>query len=158
MQISCCSQKTLLIWPWTGACEILMLNVRAHEVHQNDHSYVREVSEPTFNSLHKTLVWWTITRRPQSHKTGGWRLPRTVRYMQHPSCLWEELATHVRHLTHVLHPQSLFRCDSRGKWSLHWYTSWDLSHSDDIRWKVSQHTLAIGMRCFSKYVNSLQVC
>lgn len=78
-----------------------MLNVRAHEVHQNDHSYVREVSEPTFNSLHKTLVWWTITRRPQSHKAGGWRLPGTVQYMQHPQCLLEELATHVRHLTRV---------------------------------------------------------
>ena len=59
-------------------CETLMLDVMAPEAHQNVHGYIRELSEPTFNSLCKNLAWWLITwRTSKNHKSvkmGGWAL------------------------------------------------------------------------------------
>ena len=46
----------------TAVCETLMLDVVAPEAHQNDCSYVRELSRPTFDSLSKHLAWWAVTR------------------------------------------------------------------------------------------------
>ena len=55
-----------------------MLDVAAPEAHQNDSSYVSELSGPTFNPLHKNLAGWAVTRRTsRNHKTvkiGGWVL------------------------------------------------------------------------------------
>ena len=33
------------------------------KAHQNDRSYVRELSGPTFDTLRKNLAWWAVTRR-----------------------------------------------------------------------------------------------
>ena len=55
-----------------GVCETLMpllLDVMAPEVHRNDHSYVRELSKPTFDSLCKNLAWWAVTRRSSKKQT-----------------------------------------------------------------------------------------
>ena len=35
----------------------------APEAHQNDRSYVRELSGLIFDSLRKNLAWWVVTRR-----------------------------------------------------------------------------------------------
>ena len=59
-------------------CGTLLLDVVAHEMHQNDHSYVRELSGPTFGSLCKNLAWWVVTwKTSRKHKTvkiWGWAL------------------------------------------------------------------------------------
>ena len=39
-----------------GMCETLMLDVMVPEAHQNDRSYVRELSGHTFDSLCKNLA------------------------------------------------------------------------------------------------------
>ena len=61
-------------------CETLILDVMVPEAHQNDCSYVRELSGLTFDSLRKNLAWWAITwRTSRNHKTvniGGWALAR----------------------------------------------------------------------------------
>ena len=50
------------------------------EAHQNDRSYVCELSGLTFDSLRQNLAWWAVTRRTsKNHKTvkiGGWALAR----------------------------------------------------------------------------------
>ena len=43
-----------------GVCETFLPDVVAPEAHQNDRSYVHELSGPTFDSLHKN---WIVTRR-----------------------------------------------------------------------------------------------
>ena len=59
-------------------CETLMPDVMAPEAHQNDCSYICELSEPTFNSLCKNLAWWVVIwRTSKNHKSvkiGGWAL------------------------------------------------------------------------------------
>ena len=48
----------------------LLLDIVAPEEHQNDRSYVRELS--TFDLLCKNLVWWVVTQRTsKNHKIGG---------------------------------------------------------------------------------------
>ena len=42
--------------PRTGVCKPLMLDVVEPEVHQNDHSYICELSRPTFDSLRKNFA------------------------------------------------------------------------------------------------------
>ena len=51
----------------------------APEEHQNDRSYVRELTRPTFGSLCKNFAWWVATWRTskKNHTTveiGGWAL------------------------------------------------------------------------------------
>ena len=43
----------------TGVCE---MDVGALEAHQNDGSYVRQLSGLCFESLHTNLTWWVATR------------------------------------------------------------------------------------------------
>ena len=61
-------------------CKTALLDIMAPEAHQNDRSYIREFSGPTFDSLHKNLAWWVVTRR--NHKTvkggEGGHLPGTT--------------------------------------------------------------------------------
>ena len=68
-----------------GMYETLMPDVVAPEAHQNDGSYVHELSGLTYDLLHKKLAWWVVTQRiSKNHKTvkyGGWCLLRTIRYM-----------------------------------------------------------------------------
>ena len=45
-----------------GVCEPLMPDVVALEVQQNDRSYIRELSGPTFDPLHKNFARWAVTR------------------------------------------------------------------------------------------------
>ena len=48
-------------------------DVVMHEVHQNDRSYVCELSGLTFGALHKNFARWVVTRRPSKYyKIGGW--------------------------------------------------------------------------------------
>ena len=54
-------------------CETLMPVVMAPEAHQNNHSYVCELSGPTLESLLNNLAWWVVTRRT-SIKIGWWML------------------------------------------------------------------------------------
>ena len=71
-----------------GVCKILMPDVSAAEAHQNDSSYVSELSGPTFNPLRKNLAGWAVTRRTlRNHKLSKWGgghlsrdgcLPRTI--------------------------------------------------------------------------------
>ena len=53
-------------------CETLLPDVVASEVHQNDCSYVCELSGPTLDSLRKNFAWWAVTQR--TSKLGGRRL------------------------------------------------------------------------------------
>ena len=46
-----------------GVCETMMTDVVVPEAHQNDRSYVHELSGPTFDSLCNNLAWWVVTRR-----------------------------------------------------------------------------------------------
>ena len=57
-------------------CETLLPDVVAPEAHQNDHSYVCELSGPTFDSLCKNLAWWAVTYTEDltELKIGGWAL------------------------------------------------------------------------------------
>ena len=63
MRISCCKRGTLQTRLRMGGCETLLPDVAAAEAHQNDHSYVRELSRPTFSSLRKNYEWCAVTRR-----------------------------------------------------------------------------------------------
>ena len=45
---------------WTDVYKTLMLDVVAPEAHQNDSSYVSELSGPTFNPLHKNFAGWAF--------------------------------------------------------------------------------------------------
>ena len=47
------------------------------------------------------------------------------------------------------------RCDGRGLWSIHWYTSGDLSHSDDVRWKVLLHAAVESVTVLKQYPSFL---
>ena len=52
------------------------------QVHQNDRSYLRELSGLTFSALHKNLTQWAVTRRTfKKPQIGGWELAQdnTVR-------------------------------------------------------------------------------
>ena len=61
-------------------CETLLPDVVAPEAHQNDHSYVCELSGPTFDSLCKNLAWWAVTwRTSQNSKLEGGHLCRDGR-------------------------------------------------------------------------------
>ena len=42
-----------------GVCET---DVGALEAHQNDRSYVRQLSGLIFESLHTNLAWWVVSR------------------------------------------------------------------------------------------------
>ena len=62
-------------------CGTLLLDVVAPDTHQNDCSYVRELSGPTFDYLCKNLAWCAVTRRTSKklHKTvkiRGWVISR----------------------------------------------------------------------------------
>ena len=76
--------RTLQTRPWTGVCETLMPDVVAHQAHLNNHSYVRELSGPAFDSLHNNLALWVVTRRTSKKPTlklsklGGGCLPGTI--------------------------------------------------------------------------------
>ena len=58
----------------------MLLDVVAHEMHQNDHTYVAmwASAEPTFGLLSKNLAWWAVTwKTSRKHKTvkiWGWAL------------------------------------------------------------------------------------
>ena len=53
--------------PTRSLTESLMPDVVV-PAHQNDRSYVRELSGPTFNSLCDNSAWWAVTRRTsESH-------------------------------------------------------------------------------------------
>ena len=54
-------------------CETLMPVVMVPEAHQNNRSYVCELSRPTFESLLNNLAWWVVTQRT-SIKIGWWML------------------------------------------------------------------------------------
>ena len=50
-------------------------DVVVHEAHQNDRSYLHELSGLTFSALHKNLAQWAVTRRTsKNHKIEGWAL------------------------------------------------------------------------------------
>ena len=53
----------------------LMPDVMVPEAHQNNHSYVCELSGLTFDSLHNNLAWWAVTWRvsknPQNCQNWG---------------------------------------------------------------------------------------
>ena len=53
-----------------------MPDVVAPEGHQNDRSYVSELSGPTFDPLHKNLSWWAVTRRTSKnpHNCQNWEV------------------------------------------------------------------------------------
>ena len=56
-------------------CETLLPDVVASEAHQNDCSYVCELSRPTLDSLRKNLHGGRLRRGPQkAAKLGGRRL------------------------------------------------------------------------------------
>ena len=62
-----------------GVCEALLPDVMVPETHQNDRSYVSELSGPSFNSLHKNLAWWVVKwrtskKKHETVKIGGWAL------------------------------------------------------------------------------------
>ena len=61
-----------------GVWETLMPDAVAPEVHQNDCSYVHELSGPTFDSLCNNLASQAVIQRTsKNHKTvkiGGWAL------------------------------------------------------------------------------------
>ena len=66
---------------WPGVCKTLMPDVVVPEVHQNDHSYVRELSGPTFDSLCSSLTWLSVIytedlkkNKTKKLKTQGWAL------------------------------------------------------------------------------------
>ena len=62
-----------------GVCETLLPDVVVHEVHHNDHSYVRELSRSTFSSLRKNLAWWAVTQKTTKlSKLKGGCLPGTI--------------------------------------------------------------------------------
>ena len=44
-------------------CGTLLSDVVAPDMHQNDCSYIRELSRPTFDYLCKNLAWYAVTRR-----------------------------------------------------------------------------------------------
>ena len=76
----------LLTRLWMGVYETLMPDVMAPEAHQNDRSYVRELSGLTFDSLRKNLSSWSVTRRTAKKPKlgggcllGGGRLLGTIR-------------------------------------------------------------------------------
>ena len=55
-------------------------DVVLHKAHQNDRSYLRELSGLTFSALHKNLAQWEVTpRTSKNHKIEGWALTRTIR-------------------------------------------------------------------------------
>ena len=62
-----------------SVCGTLLPDVVALEEHQNDRSYVRELTWPTFDSLCKNLARWVVTRGPKMpiklSKLEGDRLP-----------------------------------------------------------------------------------
>ena len=60
---------------WMGVCEALLPDVMVPETHQNDCSYVCELSGPSFNSLHKNLAWWVVkwrTSKKNTRKCQNW--------------------------------------------------------------------------------------
>ena len=63
-----------------GVCEPLMPDVVGPEVQQNDRSYIRELSGPTFDPLHKNFARWAVTRsteylkKSQDCQNWGWAL------------------------------------------------------------------------------------
>ena len=47
----------------------------------SERSQLSELIGPTFDSLHKNLAWWAVTRETlKTVKNGGGLLPRTIRY------------------------------------------------------------------------------
>ena len=54
-----------------GACETLLPVVVAPEAHQDNCSYVHELSGPKFGTLRKNFAWWAVTRRTSKNHTGG---------------------------------------------------------------------------------------
>ena len=65
----------------TGVCKTLMPDVVAPEAHQNDRSYVRELSRPTFDFTTQqfSMVGSCTEDLKKRHKTvkiGGWALAR----------------------------------------------------------------------------------
>ena len=53
----CCEQG----YGCMGVRKTLLLDVVASETHQNNHSYVCELSRPTLDSLRKNLERWAVT-------------------------------------------------------------------------------------------------
>ena len=103
-----------------GVCKTLMPDVVVPEAHQNDHSYVREISGPTFDSLCSSLTWWAVIyiedlkkKQKNPSKPEGGRLPRTIRYIKseyivydHTNSIksWKEVSSSVlkQIITHLL--------------------------------------------------------
>ena len=46
-----------------GVCNTLLPDVMMPEAHQNDPSYVCDLSEPTLDLLCKNLAWWAVAQR-----------------------------------------------------------------------------------------------
>ena len=59
----------------TGVCGTLLPGVVAPDTHQNDCSYVRELSGPTFDYLYKNLAWCAVTWST-SKKTNNTKLSK----------------------------------------------------------------------------------
>ena len=80
-----------------GVYETLMPDVMAPEAHQNNHSYVRELSGLTFDSLHKNLSSWSVTRRTakKTVKVGGWVLARGW------ALAWDNTVTRLKFTVYV---------------------------------------------------------
>ena len=83
---------------WLGVCKTLMPDVVVPEVHQNDHSYVRELSGPTFDSLCSSLTWLSVIytedlkkNKQKNSKPEGGRLPRTIRYIKSEYVVYDHM-------------------------------------------------------------------
>ena len=72
-QRRCLNGSTILVQAPTVCAKDLV----AHEMHQNDRTYVCELSGLTFGALHKNLTWWAVTWRT-SKKPQNWRVGTTV--------------------------------------------------------------------------------
>ena len=101
-------------------CKTLMPDVVVPESHQNDHSYVRELSGPTFDSLCSSLTWWGVIytedlkkKTKKNSKLEGGCLSRTIRYIKseyivydHTNSIksWKEVSSSVlkQIITHLL--------------------------------------------------------
>ena len=89
----------------TDGC--VMPDVVVPEAHQNDRSYVRELSGPTLDLLRKNLAWWVVTwRTSKNHKTvkiGGWALAQgwALAWDKYGTCIFLKRTFHKEYcMTH----------------------------------------------------------
>ena len=69
-----------------GVCKTLMPDVVVPEAHQNDHSYVRELSGPTFDSLCSSLTWWAVIYTEDLKKKNNTILTQMAPHIWYMAC------------------------------------------------------------------------